>query len=229
MRRSLIHLLLLAQCRSEHSSTRSGMLPALEDCKLERERGQFPEARNNRITNVLMHDHDLNVSLKMYIMPPLRVRLEAPTMRNDMVLAIHAQIFIKMTYFDPAVPNSSYASLTPPCDQLWLPQPRTSDTVGWDAPTGRAATLRIKNERSSLWDERTFAFPQSNWAFVNFPYDAHVATLRFKVNDANIRDCNDAAFRAHTRKGACKQARRCCGWRIWSCAGERLRRHAYDR
>jgi len=38
------------------------------------------------------------------------------------------------------------------------------------------------------------------WVFVNFPYDAHVATMRFKVNDATIHKCNDEDLRAHTIK-----------------------------
>ena len=179
-------------------------MPELEECKLQREREPTPEARNNRITNFLMHDHSLDVALKMYVMPPLRVRLESETMENDAVLAVYAKVFIKMTYVDPAVPNSSYASLTPPCERLWLPQPRPAEVaqycLGRDAPTGRAATLRIGGDdvTSSLWDERVVAFPQSDWVYINFPYDAHVATMRFKVNDASIQHCNDADFRQHT-------------------------------
>ena len=42
------------------------------------------------------------------------------------------------------------------------------------------------------------AFPQNDWVYVNFPYDAHVARLSFKVNDGNINSCNDADLRTHT-------------------------------
>ena len=76
------------------------MVPALEDCKLEREREPNPETMNNRLTNILQHEHDLNVTLKLYITPPLNVRLESQTMENGEVLAVHAKIFFKMTYDD---------------------------------------------------------------------------------------------------------------------------------
>ena len=76
------------------------MVPALEDCKVEREGGPNPENMNNRLTNVLMHEHDLNVTLKLYVMPPLNLRLESQTMDNGEVLAIHARVFFKMTYED---------------------------------------------------------------------------------------------------------------------------------
>ena len=204
---TLFHLALLIHrvppILGEHSSSRSLMLPELEDCKLGRERAPHPESMNNRLTNVLMHEHSLNVTLKMYIMPPLRVRLESQTMLNDEVLAVHAKIFIKMTYKDPAVPNRSYPSLVPSCEELWLPQPRPDDVahaIGRDAPTRRTATLRISSDgtTSSLWDERIVAFPQSDWVYVNFPFDVHVATMRFRVNDANIHHCNNDDLRAHT-------------------------------
>ena len=204
--RRLLQLILLVRCAGEHSSSRSLLMPALEQCKLRRELEPHPEAKNNLLTNVLIHEHDLNVSLRMYIMPPLRVRLEAQNMDHDEVLTVHAKIFSKITYVDPAVPNASYPDLTPPCEQLWLPQPRPSEvpriygTLGRDAPTANHATLRVLGDHktSSLWDERMFAFPQSKWTYVNFPYDAHVAVLRFKVNDANIQNCNDDDLRAHT-------------------------------
>jgi len=124
-------------------------------------------------------------------------------MDHDQVLAVHARVFMKMTYKDPAVPNISYPSLTPPCEELWLPQPRPDEvdqSSGRAAPTNRAATLRVLNDyvTSSLWDEKTVEFPQSGWVFINFPFDAHVATLRFKVTDATVHQCNDDDFRAHT-------------------------------
>jgi len=209
MRRRVLLLLLLVRqippIIGEHSSTRTLMLPSLEDCKLAREREPNPEGLNNRLTNVLGHclDGCLNVTLKMYVKPPLRVRLESQTIQNDEVLAVHAKIFVKMTYVDPAIPNSSYPSLTPPCEQLWLPQPRpgvVAHVIGSDAPTDRDATLRILSDgrTSSLWDQRVYAFPQSDWTYVNFPYDVHMATMRFKVNDAHIRFCNDHDLRTHT-------------------------------
>ena len=74
--RRLLQLILLVRCAGEHSSSRSLLMPALEQCKLRRELEPHPEAKNNLLTNVLIHEHDLNVSLRMYIMPPLRVRLE---------------------------------------------------------------------------------------------------------------------------------------------------------
>ena len=172
--RILLWLALLTPSHGEHSSSSTLVLTELEECKLDRGRQPSPYGINNRITNVLTHTHDLNVTLKIFVVPPLRVTLEDQTMEHDQILSVHAKVFMKMTYQDPAVPNASYPSLTPPCRELWLPQPRpdvVAHVVGRDAVTNRAATLRVLGDHktSSLWDEKNVAFPQSGWVFVNFP------------------------------------------------------------
>ena len=55
VRLALVVVQLIPPCLSDHSSTTSIMTPALEECKLERERDFNPEGRNNYRTNVLMH------------------------------------------------------------------------------------------------------------------------------------------------------------------------------
>ena len=93
-----------------------------------------------------------------------------------------------MGNFAPCKSEKSFGNLhprtrlsvgTPPCEELWLPQPRAaivSGVQGTSPPTQRASSMRVFGNVSSLWDQRIAAFPQSHWAYYNYPFDKQVTT-----------------------------------------------------
>ena len=63
-----------------------------------------------QVSNVLMHQLALRATLNIFIETPLRLRLEAPTPIWDREITVHAKIFFKMMYVDPAMPNHTFPS-----------------------------------------------------------------------------------------------------------------------